>query len=1035
MSADAEQDGRSESEAVLDRLHDWYHVPLLAAILGVMLWFRTRAYDHFVQSDTVYFGGNDPYYHYRATMYSVENWPRRLYGDAWTHFPFGGNVGNFGSLMDQTVATVALVVGLGDPSARQVAIVAVLAPAVIGALCVFLVYCIGNRLSGHRIGGITAAAVLALVPQNSWVRRSTAGFYDHHVAEAFMMAAAILAMLYALDTVRRERPVYEQLLDRDWDGLRPTLQASAAAGVVMGLYLHVWAPGIVLGGIFGVFFLVAMSLLVVRGESPEHLAFAGAISMTVAALTILPWTLSLEFSSAQMSLLQVVILLGVAVGCVVMAALSRFWDDEGYDPNLYPAAVGSLVVLGLAVMWFLLPEAWASLEGGISRVVPMGQSDTLGTVSEAQPTGWDNFGEKFYDGYGFTFFTALAAAAVMTVRATLADRPRSDYLLIVVWSAFVFSMAMSQTRFHYYLVLAVAVLNGWLVVQALELASLPSLQTIENVEAYHVLTVLAVLTILFVPIASPIAATTAAEQSENNGPGSVAFWQDNLDWMEENTPEPGTFGGADNEMSYYGPYDEINDYEYPEGAYGVMSWWDYGHWITVEGERIPIANPFQEGPRTASSYFQETNETRANMYLEALPSDEISGGQLYGANESELQAAIDARTEQEAGEETRYVMIDDQMVGGKFSAITEWTGPGASAYTSLQEFPAGNDSVSLQALNEQYDSTMLSRMYFNDGSTVGQADADALEHYRLVYESPTQSTVLSVAQQTENGLRSTGLTGIDIGTLQQYYPGVYNSINSPGGSFVPYDVRSESAVKTFERVEGATLTGEAEPNHTVQASVQLETNTGRTFTYAQATVVGESGQFEITVPYATTNGLGPDDGYTNSSVIANGSYTVSSGTFVNVTAEAENVSVTEQAVYDGETIDVDLEEVETNGTDGTNGGNQSTGNETSTDAVSGSSTDTASGSSTDTASGASTSISSASGSSAAPVTGSPVSPTASASTAASTSMSTSTAVTATDWAALAPNEALTVGQDALGDSLEASVRSITDLPTDLPFAG
>ena len=36
-------------------------------------------------------------------------------------------------------------------------------------------------------------------------------------------------------------------------------------------------------------------------------------------------------------------------------------------------------------------------------------------------------------------------------------------------------------------------------------------------------------------------------------------------------------------------------YLYPASAYGVMSWWDYGHDIEYVAQRIPNANPFQAG--------------------------------------------------------------------------------------------------------------------------------------------------------------------------------------------------------------------------------------------------------------------------------------------------------------------------------------------------------------------------------------------------------------------------------------------------------
>ncbi|GAB3687850.1 oligosaccharyl transferase, archaeosortase A system-associated [Salinarchaeum chitinilyticum] len=1029
MSAESDGDRIANPDAIAETLQRWYHVPAIAAVVAFMLWARTRAYDNFVRDDTVYLGGNDPYYHLRSTTYTVENWPRRLYGDAWTQFPFGSNVGQYGTLMDQVVGTAALIVGLGDPSSRQIAIVAVVAPAVIAALIAVPVYFLAKQLSGSRIGGVTAAVILALIPQGGWVRRGTVGFYDHHIAESLMMAIAVFGMVYALSKVRRERPVFEQVQDRDWDGLKPTVTASTLAGIALAAYLLTWPSGVVLVGIFGVFFVIAMTFAVATGRSPEHLAFTGTISLTVALVVTLPFVQSLEATTTTLSLLQVLALSGVAAACAVMGALARYWEREDLEAWGYPAVIGVLGIVTIGVLWLVLPELVRSVWTNMERILFLGQSDNTLTISEAQSMFADNrppVGEQFWNGYGFTAFTALGALLWMTARGFLAERPKEEYLLIAVWTIFVLLMTLTQVRFHYYLVLPVAVLNGWLVVQIARLAAFPSLADFKDIQTYQVLTIIAVIMLLVVPIAGPLAVATSAEQAENNGPGSVVFWDDNLDWMEENTPVPGTYGGADNEMSYYGPYDSIDDYEYPEGAYGVMSWWDYGHWITTEGERIPVANPFQQGATSASAYFQETNESRANMYLEALPSGEIGGGALYSANESELQAAIDARTEQEAGEETRYVMIDDQMAGGKFSAITEWTGPGSGAYYGQQEFPTGNDSsVSLPALSDQYDSTMLARMYFNDGSSVGQANANALEHYRLVYESPTQSTVLSIARQTQNGLEGTGLVGIDIGTLQQYYPSVYSSISSGTGPYVPYDIRSESAVKTYERVEGATITGEAEPNQTVQASVELETNTGRTFTYAQSTTVGEDGQFAITVPYATTNDLGTEDGYTNSSVLANGTYTVSAGNFLNIQAEAENVSVPEQAIYDGDTIDVDLEEVEdsdgSNGTNGTDGGNQ-TGNATSIDTASGSSAITASGSSADATSAGSPAGDSVSASS-----------TTSAAQSQSTANSYSTAaVTASVTQAF---DGVSSGLSAFASDLAAPVRATVDPLQNLPLVG
>jgi dolichyl-diphosphooligosaccharide--protein glycosyltransferase len=82
------------------------------------------------------------------------------------------------------------------------------------------------------------------------------------------------------------------------------------------------------------------------------------------------------------------------------------------------------------------------------------------------------------------------------------------------------------------------------------------------------------------------------------------------------------------------------------------------------------------------------------------------------------------------------------------------------------------------------------------------------------------------------------------------------------------------------------------------------TNTGRQFTYfteANAT----DGEFSMTVPYATEDTVGPDEGGTDQAVEANGNYTIVRGNPFQP-AEQGSVSVPDQAVRDGETIQVEM---------------------------------------------------------------------------------------------------------------------------------
>jgi dolichyl-diphosphooligosaccharide--protein glycosyltransferase len=82
------------------------------------------------------------------------------------------------------------------------------------------------------------------------------------------------------------------------------------------------------------------------------------------------------------------------------------------------------------------------------------------------------------------------------------------------------------------------------------------------------------------------------------------------------------------------------------------------------------------------------------------------------------------------------------------------------------------------------------------------------------------------------------------------------------------------------------------------------TNTGRQFTYFTETNATD-GEFSMTVPYATEDTVGPDEGGTDQAVEANGNYTIVRGNPFQP-AERGTVDVPDEAVINGETIDVEM---------------------------------------------------------------------------------------------------------------------------------
>ncbi|GAB6861117.1 oligosaccharyl transferase, archaeosortase A system-associated [Haloplanus litoreus] len=533
-------------------------------------------------------------------------------------------------------------------------------------------------------------------------------------------------------------------------------------------------------------------------------------------------------------------------------------------------AAGSLALLGLL---FVLPGPFQAL------------ADALGVVSE---------------------LVGVALVALILFGAVLQTNYDGEKLLFVVWAAFITSAAFTQIRFNYYLAPVVAVANAYLLGQILSTLDLrvSSLDALRDLQGYQVLAVLAAAMLIVTPVllvpmsvrntgnAGFDQSSTAWESAQNTNPGAVTEWEGSLQWMESNTPTPGTLGGADNEMEYYGSYDLTNDYDYPAGAYGVQSWWDYGHWITVRGERIPNANPFQQGATDAANY-------------------------LLAPNESAAQQALGERDTEAAG--TRYVMVDWQMVNpqSKFGAPTVFYDAGNVSQSDFYGPVYSGDLRSLFYMrNQRYYDSLMVRLYAYHGSAMdpqpvvvdweqrraqtqsgetvdiragpqgenrtllrqfenvsaaqeyveedGSAQiggvghypterVPALEHYRLVKVSESNATSSSQFQRSSR--RTFAATGVPPSSQTIYEP---------------------SWVKSFEKVPGATVTADGlPPNTTVRATVPMRVpTTNETFSYRQEAQTNADGELSMTLPYSTTgyDEYGPENGYTNVSVRAEGPY-------------------------------------------------------------------------------------------------------------------------------------------------------------------
>jgi len=614
----------------------------LALIFAFALFLRTYFPYHNVFTGTwVRFQYEDAYYHMRVIENLSYHFPHRIFFDPFTFYPHGQTV-FFAPFFDTLVGFFIWVIGLGHPSTQVIETVGAYFPAILGALVTFPVYFIGKELFNRTVGLIAAALVVILPGQ--FLLRSLLGFTDHHVAETFFSTLIILFLILAVKRAKEKELSFNSLRNRDWRSLRKPLVYSLLAGIALGCYLLSWVGGGLVVLIIFIFFLIQYIVDHVRGRSTDYLCIVGALSTFIALVMIVPFRGVL----AEGNLYTAALLAGI-LALLVLSGLSLLMNKRGIRWFYYPSALAVLGLLGVLVLYFGDRHLFDSL---LNVFKVFRRSGSALTIAEVTPltlnTAWQEFTTGFY-----LALISLVLVAYLVIREQAADKT-----LLLVWSLIMLAATLGQNRFAYYFAVNVALLTAYLTWRAVDWGS-SFLIVYEKVrgkeddrserrrkekgkakpgkkvkrkkakeqrrESWTLVTrgavlrygyvVVAILIVFFLAFYPNIGrAINVAEQLPN--PNNS--WHDALVWMRDNTPDP-----FQNPDFYYGLYPKPagnEDYNYPASAYSVMSWWDYGHYITYIAHRIPNSNPFQAGADEAAQFFTAQDASSGNLMLNKLGS-------------------------------------------------------------------------------------------------------------------------------------------------------------------------------------------------------------------------------------------------------------------------------------------------------------------------------------------------------------------------------------------------------------------------------
>jgi len=783
-------------------------------------------------------GSDDPLYNLRQVEVILANFPGYAWFDPMSNYPVGTSI-YWGPLFPGIISVCCLIVGA--TTRPEIIATGLLVPPLMAAGLVVMMYFVGKSFGTWKTGLL--ASGFSAVVSGQYLAVSLYGYMDHHIAEVFFSTLFCLLYCYALLSARdikidlKTCATYKKIA---------FFSAIAGIGYLLGLFTM---PTMILFAmIAGIFTLVQMIVDHFRGRQTEYLLVINTVIFSIAIIGLLLFGLKstgLDLSTYSLGhILAYLVLIG---GTWVLYGLTIVLKSR--PAYYYPACIAGITALAALFLFAVIPQLFSLFFNAFFAF--FGQQAITETVLEAR--GWSIESAWVTFNYGLILF--FGGALVMLYNNIRREHPNEVFAL--VWSLVMFLSTWQHVRYEYYLAINIALLAAVVTAFAIERGGRnirklagglapPDKSLVEPEPAAKTgsgkkpekksrkkivrerpdyATVALVLAVAAIGLLFAYSSVSISYMSAANDPFRMnPDWKESLDWLGNNTAETG--------LDYSTIYSK-DTFSYPAASYGVMSWWDYGHMITTLAKRIPNANPFQQGvagPDGSAAYFVTSSEATANAILDAdgtryvMTDIEMDFGKFpamatwYNASlketpywmelfvpDSGSSATVHSSTLNTADyyhtQISRLHNFDGSMVRAGTVYYIEYSDPTLAGLslplmTNAELMNATEAATRAGQYNSQASAGKHAAV-FSVSVLNPVDDIPALQHYRLIHESPS------------------------------------NTLDS--------DVVDLKYVKIFEYVRGAHIAG----NGIIE--IPLISNTGRNFTYRQESINGE-----FIVPYSTT---------------------------------------------------------------------------------------------------------------------------------------------------------------------------------------
>lgn len=485
----------------------------------------------------------DPYFHYQVTEYVAENgyssWFNWRNYQSW--FPWGRDISSssFPGLPFTAAFAYHMVRLFGINS--SVIDVCIVFPVIFGAATCIANYLLGSYIGGRKVG-LFSALFLAL--NSAHIARTSLGFFDDETVGIFSMLLLSLFYLKSID-------------------LRESKASSVfyaiMSGVSLGYLAASWGASRYIIGLLPLFTFI---LLVFKRYNTKILTSYSIVVLIGMGIAFFVPKLGFKYITEPQGL--------VALGMILLLLVFEFVNRiEPESARKMRNTLITVIILLSSIALMLWFSGFITLPFSkfIAVVNPFLKSDNalVQSVQEHRATTWSSF----YLDLGMLVF--LAPIGILLAM----KRPTNNNIFMGCFSLTTLYFASTLIRLTIVLAPAFCILGSYALVEILEpfveiIKQKPfSRRRVKYADKVGRGFGIAIIVCLFLLLSYPMIRSINSGMSPTTIASSaipvranVDDWIEALTWMKYNLPSSSV----------------------------VASWWDYGYWITVAGEKITLAD-------------------------------------------------------------------------------------------------------------------------------------------------------------------------------------------------------------------------------------------------------------------------------------------------------------------------------------------------------------------------------------------------------------------------------------------------------------